>query len=143
MDEKQYKPVQDDEVRLDWSQPESTLLDRHGREPAPDDFEGPYWSEYLSDTDGEFEYLELTIGWGEYTIPVTHSVNPWPSEDGPKIVERVLFDDDRLVLEAVGDDGTEYLMTETGWTQTEDIAFDWKPCDSRIEHPDAVLWDRG
>lgn len=140
MEEKNVNHVERNiESRPHWS--ESTLIDRHSSPPSPDDIEGPYWSEY-NGYDGEFEYLELHLGSGEYTIEITNTADIWPGDENPRIIERVLFHDGRLVLEAHNGDDEKYRLTEDGLTHYGNIQYGIEPRESRIENPDVVLWER-
>lgn len=121
----------------DWGQ---TIHSRHDTTPTAEHIDGPHRAPYPDETEGEFEYLALRIEGNEYAIPVTNLVGA--SSDELWDVDRVVWADSRIMLEAHQDDDAE-LLIEGGMTQREHPHFERaKGTTEHIDDPDEILWER-
>lgn len=128
----------DRDIRPDFSGHDQTIQSRHAATPAPSHITGPHRAQ-PEGSPVEIEYLALNVEWGEYGIPVSNLSHP--SRDELWDVDRVLWDDDRLVLEVHRDDAIE-LLIEAGMTQREHPTYERKRVSKPVEDPDVILWER-
>lgn len=124
-----------------------TIHSRHDTTPTAEHIHGPYRAKPEDTLD---EYLVLRLEGEEYYLPVTNLMKPLtlplpddpdPSEYELWDVDRVLWDDDTLVLEVHQDDAVQ-ILHEDGMMKDEKLGWERLQYKEPIADPDKILWER-